>query len=128
MGELYDISDVMEGVQQSLHRTEMGKRTQARQEDVIARLQAMIDRLRERQAGGSAGGAGAKPAAQSVPPEGSAPDRVGLPVSPSPVEQRWIGLKPAERAAIESEVHQKLPARYRKMIEQYYERLGKSPR
>ena len=42
------------------------------------------------------------------------------------VADRWGDMKQKDREKIESEVQTNLPPQYRKMLEEYYKRLGTS--
>ncbi len=123
--ELRRISDVMEAVGESLRRTNTGRKTQAQQADVIARLQEMIDQLEQQQS--SAGGSGQLPASTSGLAAGAS--QTGKPRGlPPTAAQKWGGVKPAARAAIEAELHSSMPARYRRLLVQYFACLARSGR
>ena len=73
----------------------------------------------------SGNGQSSAPANQSALPGGEA--TVGnLNKRPS-LADRWGDMKDRDREKIESEVQNSLPPQYRKMLEAYYEKLGKSP-
>jgi hypothetical protein len=64
----------------------------------------------------------AAPASQSGLPEGEA--TVGnLQKRPS-VSDRWGNMKDKDRKEVETAVQNSLPAEYRKMLEEYYKKLG----
>jgi tetratricopeptide (TPR) repeat protein len=129
-GMLHDISDVMRFCQRKIRKTDTGKKTQDKQKMVIEELQKIIEMLekQEQQGGGAPGGPGGiRPAENSALPGGEA-TKGPLKKAPRKVAEKWGALKPGERKAIEAELNGKMSPRYKKMLEDYYKKLGKTGR
>jgi tetratricopeptide (TPR) repeat protein len=127
-GMLHDISDVMRFCERKIRKTDTGKETQDKQKMVIEELQKIIEMLekQEQQGGGAPGGpGGVKPAENSALPGGEA-TQGPLKKAPRKVAEKWGALKPGERKAIEAELNGKMSPRYKKMLEDYYRKLGKT--
>jgi tetratricopeptide (TPR) repeat protein len=124
---LHGIADSMKNVERRIKRTDTGKETQRRQDEIVAELQKIIEEIeeRERQAGGGPGGLNnpSNPATKSALPDAGA-TRIGALGKVPGVADRWGRAKDQERAAIETDVQQSLPPHYRKMLEEYYRKLG----
>lgn len=127
-GMLHDISDIMRFCERKIRKTSTGKKTQDKQKMIIEELQKIIEMMekQESQSGGAPGGPGGiKPAEESKLPGGEA--TVGtLKKAPKKVAEKWGALKPGERKAIEAELNDKMSPRYKKMLEDYYKKLGKT--
>jgi hypothetical protein len=123
---LHDIADTMGGVERRIRKTDTGADTQQRQEDVIARLQKIIEEVeeQEKQGGGGGGGNPTSPRQQSNLTPGAT--QVGNLNRVKNVGDRWNVLKDRERKAIEGEAEVKLSGRYRKLVEDYYRKLNRS--
>jgi hypothetical protein len=125
---LHDISDIMRFCERKIRKTNTGKPTQDKQKMIIEELQRIIEMMeKQEQAGGGAPGGpgGIKPAENSALPGGEA--TVGtLKKAPRKVAEKWGALKPGERKAIEAELNGKMSPRYKKMLEDYYRKLGKT--
>lgn len=122
---LHEIADVMQGVERRIRQTRTGKETQDRQKAVMNKLAQIIEEMEEREQSGGAPGGLAEPqapAGSSAAPPGRT--RIGNLERASKVIDRWGELQDRDREAIESELQTKLPGRYRKMLEQYYKKLG----
>ncbi len=129
-GALHDIADVMKGVERRIRRTDTGKDTQERQQQVVAQLQEILEQWeeRERQSGGAPGGLGrpTAPATNSAAPPGAT--RIGNLNKVPGVADRWGQLRDRDREAIETDLQTKLPGHYQKMLEEYYRRLNAGSR
>ncbi len=94
----------------------------------IAQLEKLIEEWekKEKSGGGAPGGAGGiNPAQNSALPGGEG--KTGpLKKAPPKVAAKWGALRPSERKAIEAELNDKMSPRYKKMLEDYYKKLGKS--
>ena len=127
-GMLHDISDIMRFCERKIRKTSTGKPTQEKQKMIIEELQKIIEMMekQEQSGGGPPGGPGGlKPANESALPGGEA--TVGtLKKAPRKVAEKWGALKPGERKAIEAELNGKMSPRYKKMLEDYYKKLGKT--
>lgn len=125
---LHGLADGMKKVGRDLRHQETGKPTQAKQKEFLTQLDELIEMFEqmERQSSGAASGNGpsSNPADQSSLPEGEA--RIGNLENVKKVADRWGDMKQKDREKIESEVQTNLPPQYRKMLEEYYKRLGTS--
>lgn len=123
---LHGIADAMKHVERRIRRTDTGKETQQRQQEIIARLQRIIEMVeeQEKQSGGAPGGLGnpQNPASKSAAPAGKT--RIGSLRRVSTVAEQWGKMKDRDREAIETEVQTKVPGHYRKMLQEYFKRLG----
>ena len=126
-GLLYNLSDLMWNVERRIRKTDTGEETQEKQKLVMTQLEKYIEQIEqlEQQAGGAPGGAGGiNPAQNSALPGGEASDP-SLEKAPPKMAKKWGSLKDDERKAIEAELSGKMSPRYRKMLEEYYKKLGK---
>lgn len=122
--ELHLIADTMKGVERRIRKTDTGEETQQRQKDVMEKLAKIIEKMQEQESAGSPGGLSrpSTPAANSAAPEGQT--RVGKLGRMSGVVDRWGAMQDRDREAIETDLQTKLPGHYRRMLEEYYKRLG----
>ena len=125
-GVLHEISDIMKNVERKIRKTDTGKDTQEKQKHVITWLEKIIEMMEQQQQGGGApGGAGGRnPAKFSALPGGE--HKTGPLRSVKKVADKWGKLKDEERRSIEAELKSKMPSRYKKMLEEFYKKLGKS--
>jgi len=123
---LHDVADIMKGVERRIRRAETGQETQDRQKQVMQQLAEIIEQIEEQEQQTSGGPGGQNrpqaPASNSAAPPG--PTRIGDLSTKSGVADRWGDMRDRERAAIESDLQTKLPGHYRKMLEEYYKKLG----
>ncbi len=123
---LHVLADGMKKTARDLKKHKTGKPVQVDQEGYIEELQELIEMFEEmeRQAGGppSGNGPSSNPATQSALPDGEA--TVGTLNKKPTLADRWGDMKDREREKIEAEVQNSLPPQYRKMLEQYYKKLG----
>jgi len=126
VGPLHEVADIMKFVERRIRKTDTGKETQKRQDDVIVQLQEILELIeeQERQSSGAPGGLSRPqaPAANSAAPPGAT--RIGNLNKVPGVADRWGLMKDRDREAIESDLQVKLPGRYRRMLEDYYRKLG----
>lgn len=123
---LHQLADGMKKTTRDLKKKKTDKPVQLDQEKYVEELQELIEMFEEmeKQAGGppSGNGPSSNPATQSGLPEGDG--SVGeLQKKPS-LADRWGDMKDRDREKIEAEVQNGLPPQYRKMLEQYYKKLG----
>ena len=125
---LHNLADRMKKTRRDLKKKKTNKPIQIEQEKFVEELQELIEMFEEmeRQAGGppSGNGPSANPATQSGLPEGDG--SVGQLNNRPTLADRWGDMKDRDREKIEAEVQSGLPPQYRKMLEQYYKRLGTS--
>lgn len=123
---LHQLADGMKKVGRDLKKQETGKPTQDRQKDFVVKLDELIEMYEEmeKKGGGKPSGNGipSGPANQSGLVEGEA--RIGSLEKRANVADRWGNMKDKDREKIESEVRNILPPESRKMLEEYYKKLG----
>ena len=124
---LHGIADTMKNCERHIKRTDTGKETQDKQQQVLTKLEEIIKMLeeQEKQSGGAPSGnqASGNPANKSAAPPGAA--RIGSLDKVNGVADRWGMMKDAERKAIENDIATKLPPQFSKMLEEYTKKLGK---
>ena len=69
----------------------------------------------------------ATPMSQSQLPGGSPQDDSSRPGRRANPGDTWGAMPPAERERILQALRESFPARYRRLVEQYYEQLAKQP-
>lgn len=123
---LHNLADRMKKTRRDLKKKKTDKPIQIEQETYIEELQELIEMFEEmeRQAGGppSGNGPSSNPATQSGLPEGDG--SVGNLNNRPTLADRWGDMKDRDREKIQAEVQNSLPPQYRKMLEQYYKKLG----
>lgn len=123
---LHNLADRMKKTRRDLKKKKTAKPVQIEQEKYIEELQELIEMYEEmeRQAGGppSGNGPSSNPANQSGLPEGDG--SVGNLNNKPTLADRWGEMKDRDREKIEAEIQNGLPPQYRKMLEQYYKKLG----
>lgn len=126
---LHEIADDMKRVGREIDKTRTGTPTQETQASIVTRLEQIIEELeeRERQSSGSPSGSSQSnsPASNSAAPEGAS--RIGELHNVPGVKDRWDVYKDQDRKAIETDVQTRLPSHYRKLLEDYYDKLGRGP-
>ena len=127
---LDEIARLMDDVQRRLDLGRAGKKVRQEEDDVIAKLDKMIEELEEQlkqqqQQAGAAGGS----ASPSSPRADSTPGGVKGPgnVDPKDLGRRadWGDLPPKERQEVLQQIGKDLPAHYRETIEEYFRKLAR---
>ncbi len=124
---LDEIARLMDDVERRLDLGRAGKRVRKEEDDVIAKLDKMIEEIEKQQkqgkSSGSQGQGGGKPMEDSKAAGGSGPGEV---------EQRRIGtakdwgdLPPKQRQEALQQIGKGLPSHYRQVIEEYFRKLAK---
>ncbi|MGE0755402.1 MAG: hypothetical protein AB7F89_12670 [Pirellulaceae bacterium] len=126
---LDEISRLMEDIRRRLDFGHAGQRVRKQEDDVIAKLDKMIEDMEQQQqqqagAGGNAG---------SNQPSNPASDSRDLPgKGPGDVDSKKIGSKsgwgdlpPKEREEALQQIGKDLPAHFREVIEEYFRRLAR---
>lgn len=124
---LHQLADDMKKTTRDLKKPKTDEPVQTDQLEYVKELQELIEMYEEleRQGGGGSPGGNQQssgPANNSALPEGEA--RVGSLDRKTAVSDRWGNMKDKDREKIEAEVQNSLPPQYRKMLEEYYKKLG----
>ena len=126
---LDEVARLMDDITRRLEFGRAGKRVRKEEDDVIAKLDKMIEELEKQQQQQQGGGSGqgslnpSNPAQDSMPLGGSGPGNV---------DQRGIGngsgwgdLPPKERQKALQQISKELPAHFRDVIEEYFRKLAR---
>ena len=116
----------MKGVERRIRKKRTGDETQKRQKAILTKLQQILEEIeeREKQKSGAPGGLSnpTVPAGHSAAPPGRT--RIGNLKKVPGIADRWGNMRDRARDKIESDLQTKLPGRYRRMLEDYYRKLG----
>jgi hypothetical protein len=124
---LDEIARLMDAIRVELEHARAGKRVRQRQDDVIAKLDKLIEELeKQRQQQQSSGGA-------SSPPSTPAPDSRAAPgKGDGKVPNKklgsgadWGNLPPKEREEALQQISQEFPSHFREVIEEYFRKLAR---
>jgi hypothetical protein len=125
---LDEIARLMDDIERRLGLARAGTRVREQEDEVIAKLDKMIEELEQQmqqQAGSpsSGGGAGSSPMDDSLPAGGSGPGDV----DPRRLGTRanWGNLPPKERQEALQQIAKGLPSHYREVIEEYFRKLAR---
>ena len=125
---LDEIARLMDDIQRRQELYRSGTKVRKEEDDVIAKLDKLIEELEQQQQQmmmAAAGAAPAAPAPDSVLKGGAAPGDVDERAQGS--GEDWGDLPAKERAAAMAELAKDLPTHYRELIEQYYLKLAEDP-
>ena len=126
--KLHELADEMKKTKRDLKKQKTDKPVQVDQEHYIEQLNELIEMYEEmeKKSGGppSGNGPSSNPASNSALPGGEA--TVGTLTKKPTLADRWGEMKDRDRAKIEAQVQKDLPPQYRKMLEEYYKKLGAS--
>lgn len=127
---LDEVSRLMDDIQRRLHFGRAGTRVRDEEEDVIAKLDKMIEELeKQRQQAQQASGSGrgtlqpSKPADDSHAMGGKGPGNVDQKRLKN--ESGWGNLPPKERQEALQQISKDLPAHFRDVIEEYFRKLAR---
>jgi hypothetical protein len=126
---LDEISRLMDDIERRLGFGRAGTRVRKEEDDVIAKLDKMIEELEKQQqqqqgGGGSAGGQqSSSPMQDSMPGGGSGPGDVDQKRTGS--RSGWGNLPPKERQEALQQISKGLPSHYRAVIEEYFRKLAR---
>jgi len=130
---LDEIARIMRNVHTRLEHGRAGKRVRKEEEDVVAKLDKIIEEMEKQAGGGGGGGGGAgsgnqpsSPMNDSNPGGGKGPGDVTSRDTGS--RSGWGDLPPKEREAALTELSKDLPAHYRTLIEEYFRKLARDDR
>jgi len=124
---LDEVARLMDNIGVRLGHGHAGKRVRREEDDVIAKLDKMIEELEEQQQqqqqGGGAGSLQpSSPMQDSMPGGGSGPGNVDPKRIGSQAD--WGNLPPKERQEALQQLGKDLPAHYREVIEEYFRKLA----
>lgn len=133
-----EVADLMTFCGRRLALADAGDKVQERQERIVELLDRMIEEAEQKEknsqsAGGSSSGdSGSRspqnPMEESTLPGGSGPSdgpmRAARRANPGEV---WGAMPPAERERVLQALRDSFPQKYRRLVEQYYEDLAKTP-
>lgn len=151
LGPLLELAKRMETIERLLRRTETGKPTRKRQEDVIASLDKLIELMREKEQSGSGQGQGQGQGKGQGQSKGQGGQPGGNQQSGGPAQssqlpggdsrqgplaegrrdatgEEWGNLRDAEREEAAQFLRERFPARYRELLERYYRALAEEDR
>jgi hypothetical protein len=125
---LDEVSRLMDDIERRLGFGRAGKKVRQQEDDVVAKLDKMIEelekQLQQQQSSGSSGGKQpSSPMQDSMPGGGSGPGEVDPKRTGS--QSGWGNLPPKERQEALQQISKGLPAHYREVIEEYFRRLAK---
>lgn len=124
---LDEIARLMDDIERRLGFGRAGTRVREQEDEVIAKLDKMIEALEQQmqqQAAAAAGSAGSStPAPDSTPAGGTGPGEV----DPRRLGERanWGNLPPKERHEALQQIAKDLPSHYREVIEEYFRKLAR---
>lgn len=123
---LHSLADGMKKVTRELKKQKTDKPVQVEQQVFLEELQKLIEMYEEMEKKSSGKPSGnqqsSNPASSSALVDG--PARVGSLEKRASLADRWGDMKDKDRKEVESAVQNSLPAEYRKMLEEYYKKLG----
>lgn len=121
---LDEVARMMNDVRRRIDQNHAGRRVLDTEQDVIKKLDKMIEELEQQQQQQQqmATLAPSSPAPDSVLKGGPAPGEVDQ--RPQGSGEDWGNLPPRERAAAMAEMAQDLPSHYRELIEEYFRKLS----
>ncbi len=126
---LDEVSRLMDDIERRLGLGRAGKRVRTQEDDVIAKLDKMIEELekqaQQQQASSSSQGGKqpAKPMEDSQPGGGSGPGEVDQ--RRPGVRSDWGNLPPKQREEATQQISKGLPSHYRDVIEEYFRKMAR---
>jgi hypothetical protein len=126
IGTLDEVARIMSDIERRQRLFRAGTRVRKQEEDVIAKLDELIEEL-EKSGGGSGSGSGSlqpsSPMQDSTPGGGTGPGNVD-PRRLTPGGD-WGKVPPKQREAAMAELAKDLPAHYREVIEEYFRNIAR---
>lgn len=125
---LDEVSRLMDDIERRLGFARAGTRVRKQEDDVVAKLDKMIEELekqqQQQQSSGAAGGMNpSNPMPDSMPGGGSGPGNVEQKRIGS--RSDWGNLPPKQRQEALQQIAKGLPAHYREVIEEYFRKLAR---
>jgi hypothetical protein len=128
---LDEVSRLMDSIKVRLGHARAGKRVRKEEDDVVAKLDKLIDKLEQQQqaaaamASGTPGNAkqSSNPMQDSMPAGGTGPGNV----APKKLDKQgdWGNLPPKEREEALQQLGKDFPSHYRDVIEEYFRKLAR---
>jgi len=137
--QIGDVADLMHFAGRRLGRLDTGERVQDRQQRAIDLLERLIEEAEQKEQSGSCSGGGGGSGSQGGRSPSSPMQDSTLPGGPGASDMNlrssrqarpgevWGSMPPAQRERILQQLRDSFPSRYRQLVEQYYEELGKQP-
>ncbi len=123
---LDEVARLMDEVQRRLDLYQAGQRVRKQEDDVVAKLDKIIEELEKQSGSGSGGGnlTPSNPAQDSGIMGGTGPGNV----DPKNIGSKsgWGNLPAKERQEVLQQISKDLPAHYREVIEEYFRKLAQS--
>ena len=124
---LDEIARLMDDIRRRLDLARAGKKVRDEEEQVIAKLEKMIEELekqqqQQQQQASSGGSTPSSPMQDSTPAQLKAPGEV----DPKNIGKKdgWGNLPPQDRQEVLQKIGRELPAHFRETIEEYFKRLA----
>ena len=134
-----DVADLMDFAGRRLGHLDTGQRVRARQQRAIELLERLIEEAEQQEQSSAQGGSGSgsgspqggrspsSPMPDSMLPGGGGQEMQLRSSRRARPGEAWGTMPPAERERILQQLRDSFPSRYRQLVEQYYEELGKQP-
>jgi len=127
---LDEVSRLMEDIERRLRLARAGTRVRKQEDDVVAKLDKMIEQLEQQQqqqqqqqsSSGQGSSQSGKPAEDSRPLGGSGPGDVDQKEREN--QSDWGNLPPKERQEALQQISKDLPPHYREVVEEYFRKLA----
>lgn len=127
---LDEISRKMSDVERRLELGNSGKKVQKVEDEIIAALDKLIQKMEDQSKNSSSSGAGG--GSSATPGGGSSESRVKGQTAPGEVDKKklsnnggWGDLPPKKQASAKNIINRNFPSHYRKAIEKYFRKLAK---
>jgi len=126
---LDEIARLMEDIRRRLNHGRAGTKVRKEEDDVIAKLDKMIEEMEEQQKKQQQPGGGAGGSSPSSPRPDSTPGGMQGPgnVDPKSIGSKsgWGNLPPKERQEVLQQISKDLPAHFRETIEEYFRKIAR---
>jgi len=128
---LGEVSRKMRDSERRLDLGRGGQKVQKVQDEIIATLDEIIEKLEQQSGGGGGGGAGNSGNQSSAPAEDS---RIKGQTAPGDVDHKtlkkqggWGALPPKDASRAKNLINRDFPAHYRRAVEEYFKKLADRP-
>lgn len=129
---LDEVARLMRDIERRLDLGRAGKKVRKTEEDVVAKLDKMIEELekqrqqqQQQQQQSQGSGQGSQPQQDSMPGSESGPGNV----DPKEIDTKgeWGNLPPKERQEALQQISNEYPSHYRRAIEEYFRKIARDP-